>query len=151
MSFIDWTEQMSIHVPEMDAQHMQLIQLLNDLHNAMEEGKEWDVVATILIRLINYTNSHLEAEERFMESIDYKFAVSHKISHDNLANEVIELQAEYSAGNPNVSYRLLNLLSGWLVNHIDKEDRKYGEYYLRRVAEGLGGTSSINKDVASVL
>ncbi len=40
MSFIDWTEQMSIHVPEMDAQHMQLIQLLNDLHDAMEEGKE---------------------------------------------------------------------------------------------------------------
>jgi hemerythrin-like metal-binding protein len=50
----------------MDNQHRQLVDLLNQLENAMAKGKGKELVGKILSELIRYTQTHFSSEELLM-------------------------------------------------------------------------------------
>lgn len=134
MSYIDWSDTLSIRVPEMDNQHKKLVAMLNELHDAMKAGKGRDSVGPIVTRLIDYTKTHLANEEKFLESINYAFINSHKTEHRKLTEQVLELQAKFNSGDATVAPKLLTFLRDWLVGHIQKVDRMYGDYYNKQLA-----------------
>ncbi len=134
MSFIEWTDRLSIRVPEMDQQHQKLVIMLNEYYDAIKVGKDRDILGKTLNRVIDYTKTHLNAEERFMESIDYAFVNSHKTEHRRFTDQILQLKTQYDAGDAAVGHKLLSVLRDWLVNHIQKVDRMYGDYYLKQVA-----------------
>lgn len=134
MSYIDWTDTLSIRVPEMDNQHRQLVQMLNEFHDAMKAGNGRNTVGPIVTRLINYAKTHLANEEKFLESINYAFINSHKTEHRRLTEQVLDLQAKFNTGDMTVAPKLMNFLRDWLVNHIQKVDRMYGDYYVKSMA-----------------
>jgi hemerythrin len=47
--------------------------------------------------------------------------------HKELVRQVLDLQEQFSQGQP-LGTRVFHFLKGWLVNHIQNEDRKYGAY-----------------------
>lgn len=143
MSYIDWTDTLSIRVPEMDNQHKKLVQMLNELHDAMKSGKGRDLVGPIVTRLVNYTKTHLANEEQFLESINYAFINSHKTEHRKLTEQVLELQAKYNLGDTTVAPKLLTFLRDWLVGHIQKVDRMYGDYYNKQLASKTAAKSTV--------
>ncbi len=134
MSYVEWTDRLSIRVPEMDKQHQQLVAMLNEYHDSIQAGKGQETLGTIMNRLIDYTKTHLNSEERFLESIDYAFINSHKTEHRRLTEQVMQIKAQFDAGDLSAGPRLLTLLHEWLVNHIQRVDRMYGDYYLKQVA-----------------
>ncbi len=134
MSFVEWTNNLSIRVPEMDQQHQQLVAMLNEYHDAAKAGKGHEALNALMNRLVDYTKTHLNNEERFLESIDYAFINSHKTEHRRLTEQVLELKIQFDSGDLSTGPKLLDLLRDWLVNHIRKVDRMYGDYYLKQVA-----------------
>ncbi len=134
MSFVEWTNNLSIRVPEMDQQHQQLVAMLNEYHEAAKSGKGHEALKALMNRLVDYTKTHLNNEERFLESIDYAFINSHKTEHRRFTDHVLELKIQYDSGDLSIAPKLLELLRDWLVNHIRKVDRMYGDYYLKQVA-----------------
>lgn len=134
MSFVEWTVNLSIRVPEMDKQHQQLVAILNEYHDAAKAGNGPDTLGGIMDRLVSYTKTHLSNEEQFLESIDYAFINSHKTEHRKLTEQVMQLKTQYDSGDSTVGTKLLNLLRDWLENHILRADRMYADYYLKQVA-----------------
>jgi hemerythrin len=134
MSYIDWSDTLSIRVPEMDNQHKILVKMLNDLHDAMKAGNGRSVIGPIISKLVSYTKTHLANEEKFLESINYAFLNSHKTEHRKLTEQVLELQAKYNSGDMSVAPKLMTFLRDWLVGHIQKVDRMYGDYYNKQLA-----------------
>lgn len=44
MAFINWSDKLSVGVQQMDMQHKRLVELINELYEAMNSGKGNDVL-----------------------------------------------------------------------------------------------------------
>jgi hemerythrin-like metal-binding protein len=124
MALLDWKNEYSINNKIIDEQHKKLVDLINQLHAAMSEGKGKDILGKILEELVSYTVFHFSSEEKFMKEHNYSGYSLHKIEHDKLTKQVVEFQDNYKAGKSMVSQELLKFLKDWLVNHIIGSDKK---------------------------
>ena len=65
--FVIWDDSWVIGVREIDAQHKNLVSILNQLHQARKLGQGQDELKNTLHNLVSYTRAHFAAEERLME------------------------------------------------------------------------------------
>jgi len=123
-----WDQNMSVGVRALDLHHQKLIDLINQLHDAMSVGKGKDALAKILRELIKYTEYHFNAEEKLFGQHAYPQAQAHIKEHADLTQKVIELSQAYDSGKTMISLETMNFLKDWLNNHIMKIDRMYGPF-----------------------
>jgi hemerythrin len=71
MAAITWKEFYSVGDPSLDAQHQQIIGVINELYEAMEKKSTQQVIKPILDCLVNYTFEHFKREEETMEAVEY--------------------------------------------------------------------------------
>ena len=132
MPIIEWQPAFSVLVSRFDEQHKGLINLINDLHLAMQKGEGQVILGNIFSSLADYTKDHFADEERMMEANGYPEFSGHKSAHEHLLCRVVELQKEFVVGNSVLSVNVLNFLRDWLTTHIQGEDKKYGQYFNNR-------------------
>ncbi len=125
MAFMNWDEKYSVKNPEMDHQHKKLIELVNQLHDAMKTGKAKEEIGTVLKSLADYTQTHFDAEEKMLKSIQFNEFASHKAEHTKLIQQVVQLIKRFDNDEPLPVMEVMNFLKSWLVDHIMKEDMKY--------------------------
>ena len=53
MALITWSSMFSVGVAEIDNQHKKLVELINQLNDAMHAGKGADVMGKVLSELVN--------------------------------------------------------------------------------------------------
>ncbi|HTZ18157.1 MAG TPA: bacteriohemerythrin [Dissulfurispiraceae bacterium] len=128
MALINWSEDYSVHVKEMDEQHKKLIAMINDLNDAMKSGKSKDIMDKILKGLIDYTVFHFGAEEKLMKSNNYPGYQQQKTQHESLTKKVMEYQERLNSGKMVMGVEVMNFLKDWLINHIKGLDTKYGPF-----------------------
>ena len=128
MPFLTWNDSLSVEIPVIDEQHRKLVDMVNTLHDAMREGRGKAVLGTILSELIDYTGYHFKTEEEAFARFGYPEAAGHKKQHDELVKTALDLKRRVDSGELMVTVETLNYLSGWVTNHIMKEDRKYIPY-----------------------
>ncbi|MCA9557536.1 MAG: hemerythrin domain-containing protein, partial [Myxococcales bacterium] len=63
MALFEWSDDYSVKVPSIDAQHKQLVGLLNELHDGMFSGAGMAHLESVLGGLIEYTAHHFAHEE----------------------------------------------------------------------------------------
>lgn len=129
MAFINWNEGLSVDVKMFDEQHKKLIGLINNLHEAMSQGKGGKALGDILKQLIDYTETHFKDEEKAMEKYKYPGCGLHVIEHKDLTGKVIALQAKYNKGDAILSMDVMKFLKDWLTHHILETDKKYGVFF----------------------
>jgi len=125
---ITWSDALSVNDPEIDSQHQQLIGMINDLHEAMREGKTQSIMGNLFNRLIEYTAKHFSYEEKRMKDCGYPNLVEHKAKHADLVKQVIALQGKFHSGSQHINMKVMNFLKEWITNHIQKGDKKYAPY-----------------------
>lgn len=125
MALITWDQSLSVGVPDLDAQHRRLVDMINDLHDAMAKGRGRDALKPLLTRLVQYTATHFQAEEQYMRKIDYPNLSQHKAEHENLVRRVKELTQSYESNQISLTIETMNFLRDWLTNHIRRVDRQY--------------------------
>ncbi len=134
MSLIQWNDTLSLHVEELDRQHMKLIAIINELHDAMGQGRGKRVVGDILDRLVDYTTYHFGAEEQLMEAHAYPGSARHHVQHVEFVKRLIELRAAYAQRQIALSITVMTFLSDWLVDHIMGSDQLIGPHLAAKVA-----------------
>ena len=128
MPIIAWTEAYSVKIKSIDDQHKKLIDLSNQLHDAMSAGKGRETVGQTLGGLIEYTRTHFAFEEKLMTVQAYPAAPQHKAEHESLTRQVVELQGKFLTGQATVTLEVMKFLKDWLTNHILSVDKKFGAY-----------------------
>ena len=128
MAVMKWDDSMSVGIYELDHQHMVLIDLINQLNDAMSIGKGKDVLGGIFTKLLRYTQYHFTAEEKFFEQCAYPDAQSHIQAHIKLTKKVNELKNAFDGGKTILSLDTMNFLKDWVGNHIMIVDKKYGPF-----------------------
>ena len=130
---IDWSENLSVGVDQMDAQHKTLVDLINNLYDLLEEGKKKEAMALFREKVKGYLEKHLSDEEKFMESIGYPDIEVHKRAHEKFRKLMLEVCEKLDKGDEKEFRSALALLWGWLYSHIQKVDKKYGQFYKFRL------------------
>ena len=129
MAIMKWTDNLSVHVQEIDTQHQKLIALINDLHDAMLARKGKEVLGDILDQLAAYTVYHFNTEEKYMQDFSYSGYLLHKKEHDSFVGKIDALITDYNAGKVGLSIDLMAFLRDWVQNHIQGTDKKYSETF----------------------
>lgn len=126
MALITWASMLSVGVKEIDEQHKKLVELINQLNDAMLAGKGREALGRILGELASYTQYHFSTEERLMTQHKYEESPQHKEQHKALIKQVGDFKAQFESGSAMISVELMNFLRDWLTNHILKTDKKFG-------------------------
>ena len=120
-----WKTEYSVGISEIDQQHKGLVGMMNELHDAMMQGKGSEVLGGILKRLIEYTQVHFKTEEDLFEKYGYPRAKEHIAEHKKLIADVEKFNRDYLADKAILSVDLLDFLGDWLKKHIVVSDRAY--------------------------
>jgi hemerythrin len=128
MSLINWSDSMSIGLPEVDDQHKKLVGIVNALHDAMLKGHARDVMGRLLDEVIDYTVYHFGTEERLFKEKSYPGAADHKAKHDELTSTAKKLRADVASGKTIISHQVMRFLRDWLSEHILSDDMKFGKW-----------------------
>jgi hemerythrin len=124
----EWSNNYSVGINSIDAQHQNLFAMGRELHTAMSNGQGKASLAKILDRLVQYTNAHFAHEERLMRLADYPDLAAHVAEHGALTRKVLQFQKDFDAGRVAMSIQLLQFLKEWLSHHIKESDRKYAPH-----------------------
>lgn len=129
MAFIDWSNNLSVDIKGLDDQHKKLIDLINQLNEAMKVGKGKDVIGKVLASLIDYTKYHFGTEEKLMQTHSYPSYIIHKKAHDDLTKQALDLQKKLEAGNLAITIEVMGFLKDWLSKHIMSTDKQYSSFF----------------------
>lgn len=122
---IVWDDTLKVNVEEIDKQHKNLINILNELYNSAQNNSDRATLKPIFESLVNYTVEHFASEEGFMERGGYPDLEEHKKEHIRLTEKVLEFKTEFDKGSQTISFELLDFLRKWLTFHILGTDKKY--------------------------
>ncbi len=128
MSTFAWNDSYSVHVHQFDAQHQKLFQIINSLADAMRVGKGEDVIREVVGQLAVYTRTHFLQEEVAMRQTGYPDLASHQAQHNKLMADVEKYKADLDHGRKPNLVAVLNFVQNWLVQHIQKSDKKYSDH-----------------------
>jgi hemerythrin len=132
MDLFPWSDEYSVGVPEVDAQHKGMFALVNELHETMAAGKGKDALDRVIASLANYARIHFAAEERLMESCGYPRLSQHQEQHDTFTKKILDFQEAHLTGKIALSVDIMDFLKGWLRQHILGSDKMFSPYVIRR-------------------
>ena len=132
VKFIEWSSALSVGIEEIDAQHKVLVDLLNQVHEAIQQRHGVEVTNKIVERLGEYTRIHFAVEESLMRILHYPEYERHKDEHDRLIEQLNGLRAKIEEGKNSISFELAHFLKVWLTKHIMESDMRYSPYFLEQ-------------------
>jgi hemerythrin-like metal-binding protein len=126
MALMAWSDSYGVGNAVLDSDHRILLNLLNQLHDAVETGQSHDVVATVVKVLAEYTAHHFRREESLLAAAAYPGLAPHRASHHDLEAHVRDIRDRWLRGERHaLDEEVLMLLKKWLTDHILGVDKSY--------------------------
>ena len=121
---LTWSEALASGDRAPDVQHKYLIEIINELAEAIETGQAAQSLRKILNLLQYYTEWHFGREEMCMDRRNCPMAGANKAAHQCFLKIFQDFAAEYkqSGGSDDIARRMYATLTDWLVNHIQAVD-----------------------------
>jgi len=130
MSVMYWTPEIAVGVERIDDEHKALIERVNRLVAAIEEGREEEEIRSLFLFLRDYTQNHFADEEELMKSKGYPDRDSHIAEHRDFRANLDQFEREI--GNEEMPAELRrhfdDLIINWLFDHICQRDRALGKF-----------------------
>lgn len=135
MPFMEWSDKLETGVKEADEQHKKLVGLINDLYDAMKQGKGREVIDKVLDELVKYAWYHFTTEETLMSKYGYPELQAHKREHEAFKAKIKEFLEKKAKGEITLSVEVMSFLKDWLVKHIMGTDKKYGPFLIEKMGK----------------
>ena len=132
MAYIDWRDEFSVNVKQIDDQHKMLVDMINTLYDAMLANKTKDAQLQTVTRMVKYAATHFALEEKYMKQYSYGGYALHKKEHDAFAAKANDLQARMDKGGFVLTLEIVNFLREWLSHHILVVDKAYSNHFTER-------------------
>lgn len=125
-----WNEGLSVGVAEIDNQHKELFNRINNLLDACKQGKGSEEIERTINFLSDYVITHFGTEENLMVRYNYPDYASHKEKHEKFNKKFAELKMQIQKEGSGLLTTLgtNHLLIDWWLNHIGKVDKALGVF-----------------------
>lgn len=118
-----WVPEYNTGIDVIDDQHRRILDFINEI-DEISSTTDRDRVKQILNNIIDYTQSHFTFEESLQEEAGYKYRVPHKRVHDLFIKRIESYRDRFAEGH-SIESELHEVLSKWLINHIQHDDADY--------------------------
>lgn len=126
-AFIPWNDHMLTGIAIVDAQHKDLVDLINELAPILAQGGREGVhdIIPIKQRLMDHAATHFRTEEDLMAElgVDSRVLDQHRQTHAEFVEKANAMALEFIAGGEGTGVQLLSFLASWLVFHILGENQ----------------------------
>ncbi len=132
---LHWTQDFSVGVEEIDTQHKELFETINNLDSAMRKGKAKDETNGLIAFLDKYIFFHFGTEEKYMTELGYQRYSQHKIQHIWFIDVFSDIKKKFGTEGPtaDVIVRSNNLLIKWFSNHVRTADMTLGVFLKSKI------------------
>ena len=127
-----WSDTYSVKIGTVDSQYKVLVDLINELHQAMMARRGKERLGGVLSSLIIYTKSHFAAEEGLLRANQYPDFVNHKGEHERFTQTIVEFQGRFQSNEVAMTIDVMDFLKDWLAKHIMGVDKKYVPHLIAR-------------------
>ena len=133
MDKVEWGEQFTVGIEEIDRQHKTLIDKFNGFIDTYRENPQ--KVMDMMETLVNYIVLHFDTEEKYMEKYDYPDKEDHMKEHREFTKIVNKLADDFMVmgPSPELEERVENIVGLWIQDHILQVDKKLGAYLKERM------------------
>ena len=127
----EFKEEYKTGIDFIDDQHKVLFEIADKTYNLLKNDftlDKYDKIVTLIEELQNYTIFHFNAEEKYMESINYKRMFTQKIEHDAFIKRIKDVDfKKIDHDQDEYIINILQLLNDWLTGHIFENDKLIGQ------------------------
>jgi hemerythrin len=127
MTLVKWDRAFEFGIATIDAQHQQLFQLTNSLHQAITEETPMRPAAQVIDELVAYAKQHLSYEERLLRLHSYENK-AHLLEHQRFRAQVLSFKQRLESGDAALNVHITYFLRDWLTTHIEGSDAQYVPY-----------------------
>jgi hemerythrin len=124
-----WEDGYKIGHEDMDAQHLILFALLNQLDVNINADLAGECVQDVLGALSAYIEYHFAHEEALMNAVGYPGLEGHAALHREFIDKVEQLRAQAESGDKqHAALKIRGFVLEWLLGHILEVDTEYSRY-----------------------
>ena len=131
---ITWNSNLVTGIRQIDLQHQELIELINELESAHNSGQDAVALADVLPRLKSYIFFHFNEEEtitsRVADGMDH--FERHIAEHRQFTDLISKLKFDQPEKVSQAVDDLVSYLQVWLIEHIMKTDMQLAAIYHAR-------------------
>lgn len=124
MALIEWKDEYRVGVESVDAEHRELIDLINALYEDMQSRQHEEEVMAFLGEIYARIAAHFALEELLMRQHDYDEYRDHKQDHERLLEVIREIMDDYEDGKLLDSAALGCRLDAWFSEHCRTKDAR---------------------------
>ena len=124
MPLIDWRDEFSVGVPDVDHEHRQLIALINQLYADMSRQTPRHGVEDFLGDIYSRISAHFALEEKIMRQHRYDQYDDHKQDHERLLDELRDMMDDYEQNAHFDDAALAEALRSWFTEHFRTRDAR---------------------------
>jgi len=128
MVFFEWKDEYELGLPDIDLQHTMIVNMLNELHVAIESGDPEGIVEKILAKMLLYVDEHFATEETTMKGLGFSGYNAHVVEHEVFRGKVNALNERHQLGQSVATDELIIILINWLKIHIAEVDQEFGRF-----------------------
>jgi hemerythrin len=132
-----WKKEFSVHNEALDAEHLAMFGLINELFETLDQGEPQRTIEEILDEAQRYAQQHFEHEESLMAQCGFPKLEEHRQEHRMYLVTVGLLQKDLTLSAEDKVYELFLFLQDWWLTHITKADQDYAKH----LDTGLGSLS----------
>jgi hemerythrin len=128
---LEWQPELSVHIPEIDAEHKHFIELINALNEAISERMSLSEVRKRMQDVLDDAVAHFEHEEALFIEWGYPDAEQHAREHAAAASVFSEIKRRIECKEMEDEWAEAGLrVRQLLVAHLLNEDMKYRDFWL---------------------
>lgn len=124
-SLLEWCDDYLIGVEELDFEHQDLFQRLNELQRGIANEMAKAGIDEYLDAIELRVEAHFALEEKFMRETRFPGFTAHKREHDRFLDEIRGIMDRFAeAHDPDVVGALFRELRRWIIHHVMESDRE---------------------------
>jgi hemerythrin-like metal-binding protein len=128
MPLVEWRPEFAIGLPEVDHEHRELIELINQAHAGLGEGAGAEAVSEVLGEIHARIAAHFALEERIMREAHYDGFDAHKDDHEHLLDEIRDIMDAYEDRAEFDQAAFGARLGAWFTEHFRSEDARLHKF-----------------------
>jgi hemerythrin-like metal-binding protein len=125
MRIIEWQDEYTVGVKELDDQHRCLLNTINTLLEEQRDKYESAKFSPALCSLIHYAYTHFATEERYLLQVHFPDLNQHVLEHIDFIMKTLGLALRVESGGDETRIELLRYLKEWYSSHVLGTDRHY--------------------------
>lgn len=128
ISLIEWKDSYSIGVPDVDHEHKEMIQIINELFTHIAGDDSHATTLYFLGEIYAKIASHFALEEKIMHEKKYDEFLDHKEDHDHLLDKILDIMDEYEQSENIDNEVFAEKLNNWFGEHFRTKDARLHKF-----------------------